>query len=223
MIDIYHGSQKYGLNIVMDQCLCSVLHHICDITISHWILGTTMSRNKRKVIECESELSVTEVTEQLQSKRTNTGTKQNYRSKVNIMAGWMKDNHARALNAKGAIIIPVEKDTILQFFGAICSRASALDATDDPGALNKPLSVSCVKGYRSALVDLYKQQHIRLDETLDAELKGVLDGYEKMINDLKKRGKMKIHEGKRHLKSNGFNMLAYKFMTKPPREKGSGE
>jgi hypothetical protein len=53
------------------------------------------------------------------------------------------------------------------------------------------MSVSNVKGYRSALVDLYKKDHLTLENSLDTELKAVLDGYEKLINDLKKRGKMK--------------------------------
>jgi hypothetical protein len=58
------------------------------------------------------------------------------------------------------------------------------------------MSVSNVQGYRSALIDLYKKLHPRLGSALDTELKAVLDGYEKLLNDLKNRGRMKINEGK---------------------------
>ncbi|EEY56557.1 uncharacterized protein PITG_10103 [Phytophthora infestans T30-4] len=53
-----------------------------------------------------------------------------------------------------------------------------------------------------------------------SKLRRVLKGYEKVINDLKKRGLMKINEGKRQLKGSGFELLALKLMKLEPVKKG---
>ncbi|KAJ8561493.1 hypothetical protein ON010_g8188 [Phytophthora cinnamomi] len=87
-------------------------------------------------------------------------------------------------------------------------------------ATSIPLSTSCVWGYRSALVDVYRSKLLELDPQLDTELRRVLEGYEKVINDLKKRGLLKINEGKHQLKANGYELLARKFMTIEAMRKG---
>ncbi|POM64755.1 LOW QUALITY PROTEIN: Hypothetical protein PHPALM_19667 [Phytophthora palmivora] len=78
--------------------------------------------------------------------------------------------------------------------GHICSTAHAWDRCnlDSNEAPSVPLSAGCVCGYRSALVDVYHSKLLKLDQHLDTELRRVLEGYEKPIKNLKKRGVMKI-------------------------------
>ncbi|ETK87990.1 hypothetical protein L915_07683, partial [Phytophthora nicotianae] len=59
-----------------------------------------------------------------------------------------------------------------------------------------------------------------MDPQLDTELRRVLDGYEKTVNNLKRNGLMKINGSKRDLKSSGFGLLALKVMTDTPTCKG---
>jgi hypothetical protein len=39
-----------------------------------------------------------------------------------------------------------------------------------------------------------------------------LDGYKKLINELRQRGLMKVGEGKKHIKLSGYFLLTNKFM-----------
>jgi hypothetical protein len=87
-----------------------------------------------------------------------------------------------------------------------------MHADDAP---SRPLSFSCVEAYGSMLVDLYRTHTLQLDAAMDAELKNLLEGYEKTTNELKRRGLMDINEGKRHLKSSGYDLLA-KLMKQTP-------
>ncbi|ETP38489.1 hypothetical protein F442_13896 [Phytophthora nicotianae P10297] len=72
----------------------------------------------------------------------------------------------------------------------------------------------------SALLDIYYAKLIELDPQLDTELRRVLDGYEKTVNNLKRNGIMKINGSKPDLKSSGFGLLALKVMTDTPTRKG---
>eukprot|EP00644_Phytophthora_capsici_P014639 jgi/Phyca11/124673/e_gw1.54.169.1 len=120
------------------------------------------------------------------------------------------------------MILPLPKDAIMSFFGHICSPADACDrdGVSSAQASTAPLSASCVWGYRSALVDVYRSNLLELDPQLDTELRRVLEGYEKVINNLKKRGLLKINEGKRQLKINGFELVAAKLMKLEPKTTG---
>ncbi|OWZ12709.1 hypothetical protein PHMEG_00014083 [Phytophthora megakarya] len=60
----------------------------------------------------------------------------------------------------------------------------------------------------SALIDLYKNEQRILNPDTDRELNVPLEGYDKQISDLRKRGLMKISEAKQYLKSSGYSLLA---------------
>lgn len=85
------------------------------------------------------------------------------------------------------------------------------------------MSVSAVRGYRSALVDRYRSQALQLDEHLDLELASSLDGYEKSISELKQKRRMSIHEGKRHLKWSGYGVIVRKFLMQMPGVTSHGQ
>ena len=133
-------------------------------------------------------------------------------------------HHPHAVNRAGEISIPVNKKAVIEFFGELSANAAVLleASVDDVPDLPTPLSVSTLTGYRSALVDLYRQHGKSLDRKLDVELNSVLNGYEKVICALKQGGRMAINEGKRHLKWSGYVMLAKKFMTRAPSGSSHG-
>eukprot|EP00644_Phytophthora_capsici_P008981 jgi/Phyca11/68153/gw1.6.559.1 len=108
------------------------------------------------------------------------------------MTVWLASHYPETIDSDERIRIPLPKDAVLGFFGHICSPAHVCDRDS---------------------VDSKNPQ-------LDMELRRVLEGYEKVINNLKKRGLMKINEGKRQLKVSGFELLALKLMTLEPTKKG---
>ena len=141
------------------------------------------------------------------------------------MINWMKHHHPTTLNKSGELTIPVPRQAVVDFFGELSAKAAVLlQALDvEVADLPTPMSVSTVKGYRSALVDLYRTHGKELDKKLDMELMSILNGYEKVICELKQRGRMSINEGKRHLKWSGYLLLAEKFMKRTPSEGSHGQ
>ena len=148
---------------------------------------------------------------------TKTGTKENYKGKQRIMIDWLKVNHPSCVNRSDELKIPVSNGPIISFFGNLAQPAHDRSRCNEGDPLGPdPMSVSCIRGYRSALVFLYTKVDKKLSEKTDTELTKLLDGYEKLINDLRKRGLMKVLEGKRHLQYNGYSLLCDKFMKLMP-------
>ena len=179
----------------------------------------TMARGRKRTAPMTLSASdAADVAEKLKSKRTNQSTKLTYKSKLRTMIDWLSEHASECLNEdQSDIIIPVPNNVVLNFFGHICAKASQRDEDESTVQDGEaPLSVSSVVGYRSALVNLYRNQTKELDPSLNTELKVLLDGYQKVINGLKKRGVMKISEGKQHLKANGYTMLCEKLLTRIP-------
>jgi hypothetical protein len=161
----------------------------------------------------------------MQSKRTNDGTKRNYKSKLNVMKIWMMQHHPTAIKSNNELSIPVPKKAVIEFFGELSAKAAVLSVARDQEVadLPTPMSASTIKGYRSALVDLYRDNQKELDKKRDLELMNIINGYEKVINELKQRGRMSISEGRRHLKWSGYILLAEKFMSRIPKEGSHGQ
>ncbi|CAM9390413.1 unnamed protein product, partial [Ectocarpus fasciculatus] len=162
------------------------------------------------------------ITTSLRNKRTKTGTKNNYNGKLNVFKDWAISNDRNCLHIDGSIRVPIEKQDILDFFGYLCrpgnerakmTPAEVISLGDD----SEPYSISHIKGFRSAIVSYYDTT--ALDPTTDNELNQALTGYEKLITELKKNGLMKPGEGKRDLKPRGYELLAFKFLTKEPTQR----
>jgi hypothetical protein len=183
-----------------------------------------MSGKGRALRTDENEETSREVANAMEDRRTSDRTKQNYKSKIKMMTAWMALRFPQNVDIDGNLTIPLPKAAVIRFFSHLCSAAHALSKRgDDETEVTEdqvPLSVSHVKGFRSALVDLYKKANRKHDfnREIDQSLKKVLDGYEKTINDLKKDGLMDINEGKRHLKSDGYGLLARKLMIRLPNK-----
>jgi hypothetical protein len=77
-------------------------------------------------------------------------------------------------------------------------------------------AVSTVGGYRSAIVDFYKANNMRLDPELDIGMSNYIAGFKRNVADLKDRGYMKIQEGRAPLTFSGYVVLAREIMTQVP-------
>ncbi|POM73152.1 Hypothetical protein PHPALM_10027, partial [Phytophthora palmivora] len=179
-----------------------------------------MARGKKRDAEDLTDGAV--VAKSLQSKQTKTSTKRTYQSKVSIMIAWLATHFPETIDTNtNKMQIPLSNDAVLAFFGHICSPAHLCDRDnlDSKSATSIPLSVSCIWGYRSALIYVYRSKLLELDTT-GYRAPSRPRSYEKVINDLKKRGLLKINEGKHQLKASGYGLLALKLMTMEPMKNG---
>ena len=162
--------------------------------------------------------------DELADKRTEESTKNNYRSKVKQLVAFLKTNAIECINENDEIIVPLPLPQMKAFFGRLCQEALRRLKLNSADELNEDdedvFSISHISTFRAAIVDLYRKQSKRLEPDLDKELKNILDGYEKIINKLKQRGLMKLHEGKREISNAGYQLLAQKFVGKVPARNG---
>jgi len=134
-------------------------------------------------------------------KKTKESTKKNYSSKHKYVVEYLgKHSPSDLLEEGGKIKIPMDEDVLKSFFGYIMASAFArakLKSPDEiPDGEPDPWSVSQITGFKSAIVSLYTAKNMKLGESLETQLKAMIEGYEKVIISLKKRGLMKIGEGK---------------------------
>lgn len=158
-----------------------------------------------------------EVAAQLKDMKTSKGTKQSYAGKMKAVIAWCEVNQPEALEPdKSKIKLPMSTPHLVSFFEHLCNdgvKRGALKSSEDiTEDMDVPLSVSTVQGYRSAIVDRHNSVTPKLPFDADGELAQMLDGYEKLINQLKQRGLMNISEGKRPISGSGYGMIAEKFM-----------
>jgi hypothetical protein len=122
--------------------------------------------------------------------------------------------------------LPIPDAALSDFFGYLCSCAhelSKLKDDEDPDPEDPdPAAYSSVALYRSALLDLYKIAEVPIPSSTRPMMKEILDGYEKLLNNLKRRGLFRITEGKRELQFSGFEMITKKFMKKDPADRNVG-
>jgi integrase len=159
-------------------------------------------------------------------RRTKENTKKAYKSKMKVFKEYLALNYPDSLRADGQVRLPIRKEPLINFFGKLFSTAHELgklrSPEDIPAGHKAPLSISSVNGYRSAIVDLYTQNGATLPASLNQELGEILSGYEKHINELKKRGLMKLEEGKKALPMTGYRILCNAFMKDKPEGRDGG-
>jgi hypothetical protein len=125
--------------------------------------------------------------------------------------------------------LPLDPNIVLSFFGFLTKSATALDMANCAGIEcdEKPMSVSHLTGFRSAIIDLYKnagpEAMASWNQHIELELKKAGDGYSRLMNQFRQKGLVKINEGKRHLRWDGYSMIARKFMLSEPKRNQSGE
>jgi hypothetical protein len=94
--------------------------------------------------------------------------------------------------------VPVQRDDILAFFGWLIDQKQK----------DKPLAISSVTLYKSALKWYYKEHKCMMSPEVNQELDTLLKGYKRRVSDLKLNGKMPVFEGKYHLPFQGYLTLS---------------
>ena len=109
-------------------------------------------------------------------------------------------------NYNGRWCIPVNKERIINFFGWLINSKYK----------DKPAAISTIRGYKSALVSLYKERDMQMEEETNQRLESLLVGYQRRVADLKLNGKMAMFEGKLHLTFEGYRLLARALLSAAP-------
>jgi hypothetical protein len=119
-------------------------------------------------------------------------SKQKYEANIRVISKFYTEqlNHPFA--------VPVERDDILAFFGWLIDQKHK----------DKPLAISSVTLYKSALKWYYKEQRLIMSPEVNQELDTLLKGYQRRVSDLKLDGKMPVFEGKYHIPFQGYVTLA---------------
>ena len=121
-----------------------------------------------------------------------TKTRQAYTSKVNAIKKYYSEHLHREF------VAPINREDILRFFGWLI----------DDKHKDKPLAVSSVTGYKSALKWYYKEKRLTMVPEVNQELNTLLKGYQRRVSQLKLDGRMPVFEGKYHLPFEGYRVLA---------------
>mmetsp|Transcript_24789 Transcript_24789/g.53608 ORF Transcript_24789/g.53608 Transcript_24789/m.53608 type:complete len:534 (-) Transcript_24789:1085-2686(-) len=166
------------------------------------------------------------VAAQMADRRTKGSTKKGYQSKSVHVTLWFEKNRPDCIGPDGKIKIPIPTAAVIDFLGSICrggyERSKVKDADEIPEDQAEPFAYSTLSSYRSVIKDLYRQVSTGSGAELDTEIRKVMVGYQKLLNELKKRGLFKITEGKQPLMSSGYNMLAGKLLSFNPTERPVG-
>jgi hypothetical protein len=155
------------------------------------------------------------VADAMMGKRTKETTKDCYSWCIRDALLWFRIKRPDCLTADGSEFrIPIPIDALHEFFGHMCSVAHKLSklppgSSADPEDPDPP-AFTTVNNYKSALLDLYKGQDITIPAETRSRLGQILDGYNKQLNELRRRGLVALTEGKRELSFSGFLMLAKK-------------
>jgi hypothetical protein len=145
---------------------------------------------------------------------------------LNAATIWFEKNRPDCIGTDGKIKIPIHTPAVLEYLGSLCrnglvrSRLKEGDEISDNQA--EPCAYSTLSSHRSALKDLYRQAGIAPTGELDTEIRKVVVGYQKCLNDLKKRGLFSITEGKQPLASGGYNILADELLSCDPTNRAHG-
>jgi UDP-galactopyranose mutase len=92
--------------------------------------------------------------------------------------------------------VPLNLDMVYSFFGHITQ----------PDSEDKYKAVTTVSGYKSALKWWYKEQNSQMSDELESKLEQLMQGYRRLVSDLKQNGKMNVFEGnKNHFRLNNNN------------------
>lgn len=159
-------------------------------------------------------------------RRTSVRTKSNYANKIKLMVDWYMVKYPNEVDdSECELILPLSDASIIAFFTSKCFYAhqrmdlnGPQDLTDEL-KVNEPYSPEYLQGFRSALVDLYRRKTgNKFSNTLDDKLKAMLEGYEKICNDLRKKSLMALNPGKRELRRDGYVLICKKLMKFDPTQ-----
>ena len=182
--------------------------------------------------------------QELRDGRIVDDTKYQYGLKIETMKRWFRDQEEYKdvldlFNEEGELIIPVQTDRVLNFFGYLTTKFENVAFIEEVNTdflaeatlqgkkvkkLRKQLKIpkkkrvaysySLVRGFKSALV--WYTGSGGLPKECDTALEELLDGYKRRIARLKESGQMEIREGKSRLLFQGFSIISKAAMTSKP-------
>jgi hypothetical protein len=232
----YHVRLRYSQ--VWQGILDFSAHMISVITeknapkISDWILSNTF--NILDIQHKSQAMSSTDVGENddafvataMKALRTKEGTKKGYGLKAKAALIWFEKNRPDCIGSDGRLEIPIPTNAVSDYLGSLCKngfkRSQVKEGEDIPEGQAEPCAYSTLSSHRSAIKDLYTQAGVGPTAELDTEIRKIVVGYQKLLNDLKKRGLFSITEGKHPLASRGFYLLAAKLLRFDPTDRPVG-
>ena len=174
------------------------------------------------------------VAHQVASHRITKKTKKIYAGKLNKWASYFTDKFplliSESTNSDGDVIVSVdverlEVEHVNSFLGQETKDAIEVQNTDlEPGTTEfldfaesrTVYAYQTISGHVSALKDAYKDAGVAISPDIKKCTDEFLQGYKKIIADLKAQGKYKMDEGKSHIRFAGFVQLIKLFSQYSP-------
>lgn len=156
------------------------------------------------------------------SQRLEGSTKLQYKRKIIHFETWVTHLFPELINEdleteEGDMGVDYERvtpDILQQFLSHISKKRNfKAETPEQPYVYLTPLklqSVQHVNGYRSALVDKFRSLGVQLDFEHQTMFKGMITGYQRIIQKKKQNGEIDMHEGKYPLSFSGYRFLAKK-------------
>lgn len=182
--------------------------------------------------------------EHVSGMRITDGTKGTYGGKLNVVRMFLLTHrHETCVDNNGNIMVPLALNVLEDLFGWLSTNtdlpkrrgrqihlipiAEPHDdemetndhgvAVDDIFASGKAtMSSSCMQGYKSAMLWLYRENKVIMEPAVQQRLSDIVEGYVKIVADKKSKGIMKISEGKSPLSFAGYNEVCRAMMTLSP-------
>ena len=170
-----------------------------------------------------SSVSAADIGTAVKRRRKDEGTRKNYRGALSCVAIFLnsEDQYKDCFDSSGCIKVPFRVDAAAAYFGALCKPGYDLVAAGErTPATVEPYSVSTLTSHRAAIVDLYEDKGKKLEPELNAEINGIINGYEKVLAELRLKGLIKLQEGRLPLPMAGLKLIANKGLAQRPRERG---
>jgi hypothetical protein len=152
----------------------------------------------------------------IRSLRTKESTKKQYLSKATIFKKWVDLNHPYLMETVADLPwisnVNDHPEILEDFFGHICQKRTDDDSYYDPPRFQ---SYHHVNGYKSAILDLYRQSKVKPNDDIDDMLMETMAGYKRLVAELKQNGEMSMKEGKSPLSFEGYRFIAKTAISQP--------
>jgi hypothetical protein len=154
------------------------------------------------------------------SKRVVKSTRSNYKSYVAKFTKWMIQKHpemTQTVNEITSLKLPLANDEAIIDFLADAQFVP----NNNQNQTNKLVAVSTMNGMRSAIIDLYKENKISLNESTTLLLKQFMSGYKRTVQEAKQKGELPVFEGKRNITYSGYKTLALQVLKRQQKADSS--
>jgi hypothetical protein len=145
----------------------------------------------------------------IRSLRTKESTKKQYLSKATIFKKWVDLNHPYLMETVADLpwISNVNDHPEKNIF--VRKEQMMVHTTTPPPRFQ---SYHHVNGYKSAILDLYRQSKVK---PIDDMLMETMAGYKRLVAELKQNGEMSMKEGKSPLSFEGYRFIAKTAISQP--------